>query len=524
MPAKKRKAIVELPPELYGNNVAAMFAAFGLDASPAGGESWEIRAATRPNGRHYDLIYSRTLAGPTRRNPQFEVVRTAVDELPPFTLSPSVKRQLAELKASTHQSGDPIDQLQSLAADLALAGVTECQGIVEQTFEYLGTWKETEADPPLFVNRSAHLITATNALYRRLRLPSIVLGIAQDPTIRSELQTGTPKMSESGIRFGTASPQTNSLALAGSFLAPLLGCLRPYVWSYSCSRPLSTVLFGFGRALPGGTRRAKGLAQLLPGSGRGIRAVTAPAITAGAAEGAVDWWVLRMNQLFVRLTDPATYIDSNGRYSAQEQLHWMLTFAQVLRITASIQEAAQYDPDAAQIMAFTLMGSFADRIFPPKKTTLLKLFRLSSATNHLEIAKKAMSPAAREILLPAAEQALNALREMQGGFRITSARGPSKIDLQMSDGTVEQLDRDEAVAQLLVVHRNATHGYGGLQKINAGQVTNRRELEIGERLLIHHNGDIPAGIAMLPYLYLLSTLAQPEATEKRIMEAVAQKR
>lgn len=522
MQRNKRKAIVELPSQLYGNNVAAMFANFGLDATPAGSQTWEVRAATLPNGRLHDLVYARTLAGPTRKNPHFDAVRKAVDELPSFPMSSEAEAQLKKLRRSA-QTGSPIDRLHLFQAELMLAEVEVCQGIVEETFDYLGRWVSDTDGVTLFPGRSAHLITATDSLYRRVRLPSIVLGIAQDPQLIRELQTGTVKVPDTGLRFGTATEQSNALALAGSFLNPLLGCLLPYTWGFPCSRPLSTVIFGFGRAIPGITGPAEGLAQLLPGHSAHVQRTTEPSVTGKFIVEAIDWWVLRSNQLFGYLTDPATYVDANGRYSAHEQLHWMLTFTQVLQLVSSIQAAALHDPVAQRVMAYTLLGSFADRIMPAR-AALPKLFRLSYARQHYEIAKKSMHPDAGAILLPSAQRALEALKQVQDGFFITSPKGANKIELQMSSGGVEVMDRDEAAARLMVVHRNATHGYGGIQKLDANkQVTNRKELEIGERLLAQHNGRIPEDIALLPYLYLLSVLSEPEIVEKRIADTVEQK-
>ncbi|MEU2032757.1 hypothetical protein [Nocardia amamiensis] len=510
-----RAAVAELPSQLYGGDVAAMFASFGLSAAPVGRNTWRVRAATI-GGRRDQLLMSRTLAGPTRRNPQFEAARTAVDELPPFDVTPEIQRRLDQRRAAAQNGDNQIDQLAVRQTELMIASAERCRPLVEENFEYLGKWIKPDGEEMWFPERSAHVVTATGSLYRRVRLPSIILGAQQNPTLINELRSGTPKMSSTASVFGTASEQINSLALAGAYLAPLLGSLLPHVWCYPCPRPLSMFVFGFGRLMPGVVTRTTGFGQLLPLYREQGSPTSPPSpISPDATESALDWWVLRIDQLFRYLTDPATFMNSRELYAAHEQLHWMLTFDQLLRVTASIQAGALHDRAARRIQSFTLLGSLADRILPAR-TTLKKLFTLNYARNQLDSVEKSMPAAARQILLPAARRAVDALREVQDGFFIPDPSRSRQIVLQMPHGLTETFDLEQATARLMVIHRNATHGYGGIQRED-----NQREREINERLLAHHNGRIPDDIALLAYLYLLAVLSQPEQVEKRIIETVS---
>ena len=66
---------------------------------------------------------------------------------------------------------------------------------------------------------------------------------------------------------------------------------------------------------------------------------------------------------------------------------------------------------------------------------------------------------------------------------------------------------DEAVALYLQLLRNANHGFTPERDANE-----RRD----QVLLMAHDGNIPADVAFLPYLYWLDTLAHPERFRSRL--------
>ena len=69
----KRTAELELPQELFGGNIAGLFDHLGLAATHVIGNRWRVHAATTNAGRPRDLLQVRTLAGPQRSTPQFDV-------------------------------------------------------------------------------------------------------------------------------------------------------------------------------------------------------------------------------------------------------------------------------------------------------------------------------------------------------------------------------------------------------------------------------------------------------------------
>ncbi len=509
----KRSALLELPNQLHGGDLAGLLASLGLAATRVSGNTWSIHADT-PGGRHHDLLTARTVAGPPRREPQFDILPNVVDELPAHQLTPEALTTLEKIRANAASDDDLKTQLLYSQIELTQASRQRCGQFTEQHFGLLGRYTLNDTDELLLPNRSAHVVTITQTLLRRVKLPSIALRMAQDPTVINELRDGSAQVPSSGLLFGSAAQQANSLVLSGSFLDPLMGCLLPYVWGYACPRPMSTVLFGFGRALPAANGlEAREMLELLQRSGRNS-AVSLPTFTRTAAGEAIDWWVMRLNQLFRYLTDPATYIDSQDRYVPHEQLHWMLTLSQVLQLTASLQTTIR-DTTAQRVIAFTLLGSFADRLLG-EKVELKTLFSAKYAQEQFNFVKSCMNNHAAEILLPAAQRALDALQQLQKGFFISEQRGIKAVRIHMPNGAVKEFNREDAAARLMVIHRNATHGYGRGAKPKS--VTSA---EVGERLLAQHDGRIPDDLALLPYLYLLAAFCRPDDIRDRIIEQIA---
>ncbi|WP_405183661.1 hypothetical protein OG225_40940 (plasmid) [Nocardia sp. NBC_01377] len=169
---------------------------------------------------------------------------------------------------------------------------------------------------------------------------------------------------------------------------------------------------------------------------------------------------------------------------------------------------------AQRILAFTLLGSFADRLLTPKNG-IEDLFKLSYARARFDEVRHAMPADAAQILLPAAQRALDALEAVRKGFFIAHQRKGGGVEIQMPNGPRRTYNFDDAVAKLMVVHRHATHGYG-----RGTRPKSVVSAEVTERLLAHHDGEIPDDLALLPYLYLLAALSRPEQIRNQIIDHV----
>jgi hypothetical protein len=296
------------------------------------------------------------------------------------------------------------------------------------------------------------------------------------------------------------------------YLGPLLGCLTPQIWGFHSHRLLSVVLLSLGTDLNGFLSAPMEPMQLLPVSGPVDRTLPKLQLRPSSCADAIDWWVMRLNQMFGYLADPRTFRDANGVYSAHEHHHWMLTFGQVFALTTSLQYAGR-DFTAQRALMNDLLGAFADRIMPVG-TEIDRLCTLSHAKEKAAAVRKAMPESVAALLMPAVDRAVNALAEVQDGFFIQRQRGDEKVRLRQPDGAWEEFPPERAAARLLQIHRNATHGYGHRRGA-------RKKNELNASLLVHDHGHIPADIVLLPYLYLLDTLCNPDRVRQDIARKVA---
>ena len=111
---------------------------------------------------------------------------------------------------------------------------------------------------------------------------------------------------------------------------------------------------------------------------------------------AIDWWVMRLNQMFGYLSDPTTFKDSDGIYAAAEHHHWMLTFGQVFALTTSLQCAGR-DATAQRALMNNLLDAFADRIIG---VDFDKLCTLSYAKEKVGALRSRMPESVAALLLP----------------------------------------------------------------------------------------------------------------------------
>jgi hypothetical protein len=91
---------------------------------------------------------------------------------------------------------------------------------------------------------------------------------------------------------------------------------------------MATILLSLGRDINGYRLSPMEVMQLLPS--RNPQEVL-PKINLHGSSGsrAIQWWAVRLNQMFEYLTNPATFRDSTGEYSHRhEHQHWLLTFGQ----------------------------------------------------------------------------------------------------------------------------------------------------------------------------------------------------
>ncbi len=165
----------------------------------------------------------------------------------------------------------------------------------------------------------------------------------------------------------------------------------------------------------------------------------------------------------------------------------------------------------------TRLDTYTDRLnICSDRTTQSRFEQLCAYDTAKEIAENLrtkMPEMVAAILMPLADRAVNSLRRVQDGFFFREQRGDNNVVVSIPGNDHGRHRAPEwAAAMLMKIHRNATHGFGGMR-----QPQSEQDL-VAERLLAHHTGDFPSDLVFLPYLYLLETLCHPARIRETIVK------
>lgn len=216
--------------------------------------------------------------------------------------------------------------------------------------------------------------------------------------------------------------------------------------------------------------------------------------------------------MFGYLCDPTTFGDAAGFYDPYEHQHWLLTFGQVFGLTTALQTSGR-NFSVQRALMNTLLDTYADRI---SRRKFEQLCTYRTAKDTADRVRTRMPEDVASVLMPVADRAVESLERVQYGFFIRKQRGDANVVVRIPTNPRPQHRQPQrAVAVLLKVFRNATHGFGGTNP-------NPRDDNdlVAERLLAHHTGDMPSDLVFLPYLYLLDTLSDPEQVRENIVRRV----
>ncbi len=338
-----------------------------------------------------------------------------------------------------------------------------------------------DTDERLYPNVAAYLICRAPALLHRSKIPAVLLRVERDGKLqRADLADIKAASAKGEVVFSASDRLGDGFAVIDAYLSPLLGALTPYVWAFSAPRAYGGVVYTLGTAIPGVAGEALEPLHLLPSTGS-LRAVERPNLSPEAPTEAITWWVRRLDRAMSVVSDPAVFSDSNGAYAPNYHLHAILTFEQVFRRVGVIQQSDR-DGDARRVLLFTVLDTL-ERLTNRK---LVELCTHGVAVETLERLRKDMSIGAQEVLLPAAERAVEALERLQDGFYLRRQTGAATIDFTLTDGTPASYTPEHAAAEYVRVLRNATHGHGS----NQDEAVPRTDA-----LLVHHDGTIPHDLA-----------------------------
>jgi hypothetical protein len=392
-------------------------------------------------------------------------------------------------------------QLQALITPRA-----QLPGVVAEAFAGLIEIRLKEDNSVrVFANAGVHVVRRAEELPHRVKLPGVLLRVAQDDRLRAGSLKHVRKPASAGQTLFAASEKLyDGVFIFDAYLGPLWGALTPAIWSLAAHRELGTVVYSLGQPLAGTNGDAAELLQLIPNRAP-TQSVPTPKLDSGASTEALDWWTVRLNDMFGVLSDPAVFTDSTTHYNATKHIQALLTVEQLFRRVMSLQ-IAHRDVNARRVLLFTVLDTL-ERLTGRNLDTNCTL---SFAQRTLQYLESIIPFRAAELLLPAARRAVTALAHVQDGFYLQRQLRTADVELPDGSGGIDRLAPEKAAAEYLKLLRNATHGHGSNK---SGRVDRTNAL------VAHHTGDIPDDLDLLGYLYLLDLLARPDVLRRVLYRA-----
>ncbi|MEU9466943.1 hypothetical protein AB0D78_09855 [Streptomyces avermitilis] len=485
-------AAAKIPSWLFGGDILGYAREAQLKLRPVDIPEfrWRMEALERYERRTAHLVERIEIAGPgapARWEVLNQLPASRVGNTVPPELVAGLRRKLVEDTAED----DVLSKLNWLHASMTLAKDDQFIEAACSAYESLRAVNTSEGTP-LFPDLAASFIRFDQALTWRAGLARVMVRIEEEPAL---LNT-RPEQSDDQMAFGSATGILTDLSLTrDAYLAPLFLCHSPFVWAIVGARQQGVIVYSLGRPIRGREADAAELIQQFMPAGPATFA-SCPPFTAAQMATTLAWWVKQLNELLSLVTDPATYANQAGDYSPRRQFEAQLSFEQAGRRIQAVL-AHQRDQSTRQVLAFAAL----DTLEGLGLVNFEQAVQLTKAEKILDRLGARLPLDVAEVLLPSARRAVNALRECQDGFLRNAYVSGGQVALPHRDGQRRVVTVEQATGQYLRVLRNAHHGFGGQN--DAGR---RRD----EVLLMSHTGNIPNDLVLLPYLYWLHALADPQ--------------
>jgi hypothetical protein len=350
---------------------------------------------------------------------------------------------------------------------------------------------------PLFPDLTVRLIRVDSCLAQRAALARVLLRLEDEPS----LLTHKPAPSTDASVFGSAWFLQSDLAFTReAYLTPLLLCLTPWIWGIEAARIPGVIIYDLGRVVIGRAGEATELMQLFlpPGS---AESPERPSIGLVETSATISWWVEHLNLLFTQLTDLRNFATPSREYQPRRQFEVLLSAEQFGRRLQTIL-AGDRDLSTRRLQAFSAL----DTLEGLGVVSFDQACRLERAERALDSVARSLPMEVAAMLLPTARRAVDGLRECQHGFFLSSRVTSGGLRVPDRTGSQVVVPLEVAIGQYLRVLRNANHGFKG--RNDAGRMRD-------EILLMAHDGNVPADVAFLPYLYWLEVMCDPERLRGR---------
>lgn len=495
-------AKLKFPSQMGGGDPNFVFTRMGLLAETSSPGEWVVREnLVRTPQSTTQLVRTEFLAGPGLKSDRFErLIAPGQDEYMSHLSPDLVQAELERVREA--DSGSVASMLYACQVETMAAHDSELAETVRRWYRFFAT--KTFADDPdrlVFPNASVHWVSLNSVLYWRAWLPSMLMRLELDPSFEAQLRSGALKRG-SELTFASNHELVAPALLQGNFLGPLLGCFTPRTWSVHVPRLMNSIIFNLGRTVPGQSPTPMDTLDLLPhrfSSGTASDGATEdPAIARTAWREAIDWWTLRLDQLFKFLSDPSTFRDADENYEPYRHQNWLINASELFdRVTSALRSPR--DQNAATILTFSALDLVSERFLGSDTGAISTP---AAADKALHDVRASMPPLAADVLLPGAERAVAALKSIAGGFFM----GTDHIEISTAKHGTTTMSALDAVGPLMRARRNAVHGFGGSQAATKG----------AHQLLAQHKGALPEDLVYLPYLYLLKVLCNLDTLRLRI--------
>lgn len=370
-------------------------------------------------------------------------------------------------------------------------GLPQLEDAIVSAVSGLGSITFDDTGEPALGHIETWAILRANTVHYRLRFMAVLLRISVDEELAAGDTSAVAAAVASGKMpaFGSSRYLTDGSVMLDPYLGPLVSSLTPSIWGVLCPRVNGTVLISLGRSVAGTTPIPQSMLETVMTRGADEPYAAPTFVRSDAPQAAVAWWTNALDALFSWMTDPALYVDDRGTFDPLAQLETVASIEQVFRRMLSIQTLHR-----DRTARMTLMFGVLDSLENLTGVSGSKMYSADHAVKCLAGLEASVGKA-HEVLLPAANRAVDALRGVASGFFLSDQHG--RIPLR--DGK-PAMGPGEAAAEYLGMLRNAVHGFGS---------DRAARWEVDANLMARHTGDIPHDLALLPWLYLLDMLANP---------------
>ncbi|SDU10610.1 hypothetical protein SAMN04489733_1180 [Amycolatopsis keratiniphila] len=448
------------------------------------------------------LIEIHPIAGPGQR-PLFAHMSKFAGPRLRGPVTPYERDALEERQQHAISSNELVDALQLYSLQTMLADQRQLPEIAEHVHSEL-TSARAKGNPPeqAFPHASVHVVLRREELVHRIKMAGVLVRMEHDDQLAAGDLRGIKKaQAAEELFFSSSESLFNGTTFLDVYFGPLLGALPPALWGFHAAREIGLVLYGLGRPVNGTKVDRAELLQLLPFPAS-TKPISLPVVDPTSCSEAIHWWGNRLDRLFGVLTNLSVFTDQGRNYIPVKHIQAVSSAEQLFRRITSLQ-GAHRDEAAQRVLLYSALDTL-ERLSGQSIESYGSLRVAEATLLHL---RQEIPAGAGKILLPPAERAVKALRELQHGFYLARQLGKTEIDIRESGTIVEQMSMEKAAAAYIKMLRNATHGFG-TKKASRAALTNA--------LLANHNGDLPHDLVLLAYLYLLDIMTRPDVLSRRM--------